>query len=52
MFDSIKFCNRRIKACETELALAEANGDKELTEKLKEEIEKYTRLLDYYSNNK
>lgn len=52
MFDSIKFCQRRIQECTTKLALAEVKNNKATSEKLKTEIDKYTQLIEFYSNNK
>ena len=52
MFDSIKFCQRRIEKCTIELALAEAKKDLATAEQLRADIENYTKLLDFYNNKK
>lgn len=52
MFDSIKFCQRRIEEYEVKLALAEAEHDSVTVEQLRADIENYTKLLDFYNNKK
>lgn len=52
MFDSIKFCQRRIEQYEVKLALAEAEHDSATVEQLRADIENYTKLLDFYNNKK
>lgn len=52
MFDSIKFCQRRIEQYEVKLALAEAEHDTATAEQLCADIENYTKLLDFYNNKK
>ena len=52
MFDSIKFCQRRIEEYEVKLALAEAEHDSATVEQLRTDIENYTKLLKFYNNKK
>ena len=52
MFDSIKFCQRRIEEYEVKLALAEAEHDSATVEQLRADIENYTKLLKFYNNKK
>ena len=52
MFDSIKFCQRRIEQYEVKRALAEAKHDTATADQLRADIENYTKLLTFYNNNK